>query len=236
MTENDETINDRIVMPGEVVKEAMDLAGKNKKVVLGPGLRKQGQTILSSRSGVLKRKANVFFVDSFQKRYIPSRNEGVVGTVIAKAGDIFRVDIGSSEPASLSYLAFEGATKKSRPDVNVGDVLYAKILIANRDLEPELICVDSYGRKENMGVLSDGIIFNCSINLVRKILNPKCPLLMRLKDEVPFECAVGMNGRIWIRGRNVKETVAIGNAIMAAEYISDGDVGKMCENIGMIMM
>ena len=27
--------------------------------------------------------------------------------MIAKAGDVFRVDIGTSEPASLSYLAFE---------------------------------------------------------------------------------------------------------------------------------
>lgn len=39
--------------------------------------------------------------------------------VLFKAGDIFRIDIGTSEPASLSYLAFEGATKRNRPDVKV---------------------------------------------------------------------------------------------------------------------
>ena len=37
-----------------------------------------------------------------------------------------RVDIGTSEPASLSYLAFESATKKNRPNVNTGDIVYAK--------------------------------------------------------------------------------------------------------------
>ena len=51
--------------------------------------------------------------------YIPARGENVIGTVTVKSGDIFRVDIGGSEPASLSYLAFEDATKKNRPDVKV---------------------------------------------------------------------------------------------------------------------
>jgi len=39
--------------------------------------------------------------------------------VTTKAGDIFRIDIGTSEQASLSYLAFEGATKRNRPDIKV---------------------------------------------------------------------------------------------------------------------
>jgi len=52
-------------------------------------------------------------------QYIPARGDNVIGVVIAKAGDAYRVDIGSSEPASLSYLAFEGSTKRNRPDVKV---------------------------------------------------------------------------------------------------------------------
>ena len=63
----------------------------------------------------------------------------MIGVVTAKAGDIFRVDIGSSEQATLSFMAFEGATKKNRPNINVGDVVYAKLLVASRDMEPELV-------------------------------------------------------------------------------------------------
>ena len=44
----------------------------------------------------------------------------MIGIVVQKAGDIFRVDIGGSDHASLSYMAFEGATKRNRPDVKVG--------------------------------------------------------------------------------------------------------------------
>ena len=70
---------------------------------------------------------SVFWVNSHSKRYVASRNENVLGVVVAKAGDLFRVDIGTSQPASLSYMAFEGATKRNRPNVNIGDVIYAKV-------------------------------------------------------------------------------------------------------------
>ena len=52
-------------------------------------------------------------------QYVPARNENVIGLVVMKAGDTFKVDIGSSEQASLSYLSFDGATKRNRPDVRV---------------------------------------------------------------------------------------------------------------------
>lgn len=70
--------------------------------------------------------------DIFFRRYVPTRSENVLGVVTAKAGDTFRVDIGAADQASLSYLAFEHATKKNRPNVNVGDVVYAKLLVASR--------------------------------------------------------------------------------------------------------
>lgn len=56
-------------------------------------------------------------------QYVPVRGDHVIGIVTGKAGDLFKVDVGGSELASLSYLAFEGATKRNRPNVQVGAVL-----------------------------------------------------------------------------------------------------------------
>lgn len=56
----------------------------------------------------------------------------VVGVVTRKAGDYYMVDIGCSSLASLEYLSFEGASKKNRPDLNPGDVVYAMITQADR--------------------------------------------------------------------------------------------------------
>lgn len=52
-------------------------------------------------------------------QYIPTKGDAVIGIVTSKSGDIFKVDVGGSEQASLSYLAFEGATKRNRPNVQV---------------------------------------------------------------------------------------------------------------------
>lgn len=52
-------------------------------------------------------------------QYVPVKGDHVIGIVTAKAGDLFKLDVGGSEQASLSYLAFEGATKRNRPNVQV---------------------------------------------------------------------------------------------------------------------
>ncbi|XP_053610218.1 exosome complex component RRP40 [Plodia interpunctella] len=224
-----------VVLPGDFCEE-IEVAGEKAKVILGPGLRKEIDKIYITKPGVLRKRApNTFWVDSYQKRYVPSRGENVIGIVIQKAGDIFRVDVGGSCPASLSYLSFENATKKNRPEVQIGDVVYAKMLVASKDMEPEIVCVDSTGKKGRMGVLTDGFVFKCSLNLVRKILNPNCPLLNSLKNEWPFEIAAGMNGRIWIKANTMRETIAVGNAILGSEYLTDDEIKSMCTNIAAIL-
>ena len=51
----------------------------------------------------------------------------------------------------------------------IGDLVYAKLLVANKDMEPELVCIDSAGHSSGMGVIRDGgYVLTTSINLVRK--------------------------------------------------------------------
>lgn len=225
--------NERVVLPGDRAEEA-ETTAKAKKVILGPGLRRQDDKVIVCKAGTLKmRPPNTYWVDSYQKRYVPNRGELIIGCIVQKSGDIFRVDIGSSDTACLSYLAFESATKKYRPDVNIGDIIYGKLIVANKDYESELVCVDSMGKKGKLGVLHGGFVFNCSINLVRKILNDNCPLLKSIEREmqIPMEIVIGMNGKIWIKTKNVKDCIAIGNAILATEHIPNEDIPKLCDNI-----
>ena len=107
----------------------------------------------------------------FFLQYIAIKGDHVIGYVVSKAGDIFKIDIGSSEYASLSYLSFEGATKRNRPDVKVGDIVYARLLVANKDLESELVCIDGTGKSNGLGVIRDGgFVFKCSLSLARKLV------------------------------------------------------------------
>lgn len=222
-----------VFMPGDIV-ENLKVSEKTSKAVLGPGLRQEAETIFVLKPGILRhREPNIYWIDSHQKRYVPVRGESVIGIVTNKGGDVFRVDIGGSEMGSLSYLSFEGATKRNRPDVKVGDIVYAKLLMAMKDMEPELVCIDSAGRSAGMGVIGrdGGFLHTCSLNLIRKILSPNCPLLKLLGKSMPFEITVGMNGRIWVRARTSMQTINIINAISAAEYMDKSQIVAMCKKL-----
>ena len=43
----------------------------------------------------------------------------VIGITTGKIGESYKVDIGAYLPAQLSFYSFEGATKKSKPDLKV---------------------------------------------------------------------------------------------------------------------
>ncbi|XP_070505076.1 exosome complex component RRP40 [Chironomus tepperi] len=207
-----------VVMPGYIIQEADDLVKESKKVVLGNGLRLENDSAVSSKSGLLCKRKNIFYVDSYQKKYIPAKNDNVIGIIQSKTPEFFWVDISYSELAILPYLAFEGATKKNRPEINVGDLVYAKVVLANPDLEAELVCVDSTGKKGKLGELKDGLMFPCSINLIRKILNDKCNLLHLLSKECPYELVAGINGRIWINTKSLRTTILLRDTILEAEH------------------
>lgn len=96
--------------------------------------------------------------------------------------------------------------------------MFCKVVLANPDLEPELVCVDSTGKKGKLGQLEDGLMFSCSINLVRKLLNEKCNLLHLLSKESPFELAAGINGRIWINSKSLQTTILLRETILKAEH------------------
>ena len=245
----------RVVIPGDHIseipfdsQEEVDEKGKNEGTVLGPGLSREGPNVYATKCGVLKHKRpaghDIYWVDTHCKRYVPTKGEYVLGVVIAKAGDTFRVEIGTAEPASLSYLAFEGATKKNRPAVNLGDVVYARLIVASRDMEAELVCVDSYGKRAGMGVIgnvdtasttaagfSGSFLFTVPLNLVRKLLSKSCVLLTVLGKQIAYEIAVGMNGRIWIRGKTVRETICLANAISVAEHMTNEEITRMSRRL-----
>jgi len=52
-------------------------------------------------------------------QYVPAPQELVIGVVTQKVGEGYRVDVGSAHPASLDGLAFEGATKRNKPNLKV---------------------------------------------------------------------------------------------------------------------
>jgi len=108
----------------------------------------------------------------------------------------------------------------------VGGLLYARVSLAHKDMEPELECFDAQTRKaEGFGELKSGFIVRCSLKMCRLLLEPKHFLLPYLGSRFPLEVAVGTNGRVWVSTKEVRQTIAVSRCIEAV----DPDGGGMDE-------
>lgn len=57
--------------------------------------------------------------------------------------------------------------------------------------------------------------------LTHRLLNPKFPLLPLLAAHIPFETAIGLNGRVWFKASSVEGTIALQRII---EAVDSGDL------------
>jgi exosome complex component RRP40 len=101
-------------------------------------------------------------------------------------------------------------------------VIYARVTMANKHMDPELECVSSQtGKAEGLGPLTGGTVFNVSLGLARRLMlsRPRedggvAVLDMLAEDEgLVFETAVGRNGKVWVSSESVRTVVAVGRAL-----------------------
>jgi len=201
-----------IVMPGDTLEKYIS----KETTMLGPGLMRSENKVVATKSGILKmRNNNLFWVDCHQKRYVAARGECVIGIVRSKGSLHVRVDINSADLASLSLLAFEGASKRNKPNLNVGDLVYAKVLSASEHIEAELVCVNSNGKCDGLGLIGDkgGNLITLSIDTTRVLLSSQCDLLEKLGQLYRYEIALGMNGRVWINSNEPSTIIRVANEL-----------------------
>ncbi|GJP81995.1 hypothetical protein CLOP_g12119 [Closterium sp. NIES-67] len=211
----------QVMVPGDI---AVDLKSVTSSVLrIGPGLRQEGDMVVAMRAGRLKPAGKrKLWVDSSVKRYTPAVEEAVIGVVIDKHMENLDVDIKGPGLSILPALAFEGATRRNRPNLQIGQAVYARVVKTHRDADPELSCVDASGKAAEFGPLVGGHLFDCSTGLARLLLaTPTAPVLKALDAAgLAFEIAVGLNGRVWVKGESIRSTILVANAAQNAEFLS----------------
>ncbi|KAK4693409.1 exosome complex component RRP40, partial [Lecanoromycetidae sp. Uapishka_2] len=219
-----------VVLPGQNISPDVLPVPSNPKLPLklGPGLRHvPPSTITSTVAGSLcvDQKRNAIWVENNSGRYIPQPNDLVIATVHHSSTDVFHCSITPHTAyALLPQLAFEGATKKTRPQLNHGNLIYARVLHASKHTEPEIVCYNpSTGKSEGMGELKGGMVFDISLGMARRLLmtkqreQGKIAVLEELGEKVAFEIAVGRNGKVWVKAGGVKETLMVGRALLETD-------------------
>jgi len=167
----------------------------------------------------------------------------VIATIQKSSAEIYYASLSDYTPnATLPQLSFEGATKKTRPQLSFGALVYARVTLANKHMDPELECVSSStGKSEGLGPLTGGMVFSISLGMARRLMLPNPGELgnLVLLEEigavgVPFEIAVGRNGKVWVDSGSVKTTLAIGRAIQDTDSksLQPEDQKKIAKKLG----
>lgn len=234
----------KVVIPGDDYNFFETNAPVNSKpVTFGPGLRSDNSLWKSDSKhekdqnvspyatlaglSVVNRKKNAHFVMVKRKRYVAAQGERVIGQILLRHAEGYKVDIGASSPASLGLLEFEGATKRNRPYLAVGALVYSKIDISSPFMEPSLTCVDLSIPDHGMGELKNGFLVTVDLATVRRLQNPKSTILQTLGTQVPFEIAIGSNGRIWINSFNIHAIQLIASILICIDNQTDDEINSI---------
>jgi len=202
-----------VLLPGDTVP-ASQLPASSQRRRLGRGLQHDGATgstraLVAGRLNVdgQKRTASV---DTPRARYVPAAGDLVVGQVRHSSADTFHVSLTAHTAlAVLPQLAFEGATKRTRPQLRPHDAVYARVTAVQHNADVELACINpATGRADpdGLGPLAGGMLFDVSTGFAARILHRGAEggggvvVLDELGDKLPggFEVAVGKNGRVWV--------------------------------------
>lgn len=92
-------------------------------------------------------------------------------------------------------------------------------------MEPELVCIDAGGKANGLGLLKEGYLFKINIDMARRLLSStNVDFLKQLSKVVPpFEIAIGMNGRVWLKSEKPKITIFIVEAINEYALVKDSE-------------
>lgn len=223
-----------LVFPGDKL-----IIDNNCSISLGPGLYCEPvtQEIAPVNAGVEivseTKKGQTVYIEYDSKRYIPAVGDLVIGIIIGQFSDSYKVSLSNfSSSVTLSYMAFPNASKKNKPTLKVGDLVYARVSAADRELEAEIECIDSItGRDSGFGLLDGGMVGDITLGFARHLLfDNDFPLLPMLAKYTKFEIAIGVNGKVWLKCDDVKNTIACYRSIIDCQSKAISDYRSTVKN------
>jgi exosome complex component RRP40 len=152
-------------------------------------------------------------------------------------GEYFHITLTPSSPlAVLPQLAFDGATKKTRPNLQSGDLVYARVrgpatkYLDAIELECLTISPDNGVSDAGLGPLKAGSVCDVSLEFARRLMmGPKkggVGVLQAIGERFRFEVAVGRNGRVWIASDEVLVVLKVIQALKETDQKDLDEAGQ----------
>jgi exosome complex component RRP40 len=213
----------QIFLPGDSVPSSLLPTAQKRKIGHGlyhvPGENDYRCSVAGQLEVDFRRKAAL--IQTPEARYVPRMGDLVIAQVRGQSQEYFHLYLsGNGAQAMLHQLNFEGATKKTRPKLEANDLVYARVVFCQKNMEIEISCVNPQtgtAEPDGLGTLSGGMVFDVSVGLADRLLKKQdVSFLQELGSKLQggFEICVGKNGKVWVDcGDNLRAVCAVGKCL-----------------------
>ncbi|MFC2136135.1 exosome complex RNA-binding protein Rrp4 [Bacteroidota bacterium] len=190
-----------IVVPGEVLAEGMDYLPSF-------GTYRKNDKIIANRLGLMASEGKVLKTIQLAGRYVPRRNDTVIGRVFDILMSGWRLDINSAYSAVLMMQEASFRFIQKGADLSkffaLDEWVVAKITkVSSQNL------VDVTMKGPGLRKLDGGRIIKVNTHKVPRIIGKQGSMVSMIKDATGCKITVGQNGVVWVQGEPEQELIAV---------------------------
>ncbi len=201
--------NRELVVPGQLIAEG--------GYQVYEGAFREGKQVYASVVGLADLHGQDIRIIPLQGRYIPKRDDVVIGVVVDSHYSGWILDMNSPYTGNLFVSdLLQRKVDLVREDINqylsMGDVVVAKV----KDVDERMRVLLEAG-EPGMGRVEGGKLVKISPTKVPRVIGRKGSMLNTLQDVGECRLRVGQNGQIMIWGRNPSMINAVVEALLMIE-------------------
>jgi len=190
-----------IVVPGDIVAEGIDFLPSY-------GTYRLGDNILANRLGLIKIEGKVIKLIPLSGKYLPKKNDIIVGKVIDVNFSGWRVDTNSAYSAMLGLKDATSDFVRRGADLtkfyDIGDYMVAEIInVTSQNL------IDLTLKGPGLRKVRGGRIITINPNKVPRVIGKQGSMVTIIKQSTGCQIIVGQNGVIWLEGTPQGEILAV---------------------------
>jgi len=190
----------QVVAPGDILADDLGF-------IPGFGTYRVSNSLYANRLGLVNAEGKVIKIIPLSGKYLPKRNDVIIGRVmdILMAG--WRLDINSPYTAMLSSKETPEFIEKNEDlsrYFDLDDYVVAKIVnVTSQNL------VDVTVREQGLRKIKGGRIIKVNTHKVPRIIGKKGSMVTMIKQATNCRIIVGQNGLIWVDGEPEQENIAV---------------------------
>ncbi|MGM5482836.1 MAG: exosome complex RNA-binding protein Rrp4 [Nanobdellota archaeon] len=193
--------NRNVVVPGEILAKGMDY-------LPGYGTYRKDEDIVASRLGLMRIDGRALKITPLSGRYIPKKNDVVIGKVIDITVSGWRLEINSAYSGMLMMKEATSEFIQRGADLTtyykLGEYMVCKITnVTSQKL------VDLTLKGPGLKKLTSGRLINVNPHKVPRIIGKQGSMVQMLKEATDCNITVGQNGVIWFKGEPKNETIVM---------------------------